>query len=166
MIKTDKIYVLSDLHLGSDNFYRQNSYFKNIFRPEFPNSESADQAIIANINATVGEQETLLLLGDLARTDSHLEKLADINCKNMYAVLGNHDAHLSTRALNKHFKRCFGALYLKPYVFTHIPIHPSELRGTQINVHGHTHRKSIEDSRYINASVEPNNYTPFSIQIK
>lgn len=53
-----------------------------------------DAAVVANINATVGEDDELWILGDLGFRTSlkHLKRcLRQIECRHLHAVIGNHD---------------------------------------------------------------------------
>ena len=64
------------------------------------------------------------------------------------------------------------ALY-RGYLFTHVPVHSSELSRYRGSVHGHLHAKVIrysfmgfelfQDKRYINVSCENVNYIPVEI---
>ena len=78
-------------------------------------------------------------------------------------IRGNHDnAKLSIYA--KYFKdiRATSSLrdkHNRRYILSHYPLHPSSL-GNCFNLHGHTHQRSLEDSRYINMCVEATSYMP------
>jgi calcineurin-like phosphoesterase family protein len=46
------------------------------------------------------------------------------------------------------------------YVFTHIPVHPSQFKRFAGNVHGHTHSNKLDDLRYIPACLEHHGLKP------
>jgi calcineurin-like phosphoesterase family protein len=46
------------------------------------------------------------------------------------------------------------------FTATHIPARLDSLRDGKFNVHGHTHANCLDDTHYINVSVEGRNYTP------
>jgi calcineurin-like phosphoesterase family protein len=50
------------------------------------------------------------------------------------------------------------------YIFTHCPIHESEVTRFHRNIHGHVHENSLDDYRYINVSCEVVDYTPKLIE--
>ena len=41
---------------------------------------------------------------------------------------------------------------------SHCPIHSDEMRNRIGNIHGHTHKYSIDDERYYNVSLDVHNY--------
>ncbi|WP_236691605.1 metallophosphoesterase family protein [Bifidobacterium aesculapii] len=58
------------------------------------NTDAHDEAIVANINRIVGEDDELWILGDIGFRTSvkHLKDcLRRLNCRNLRAVIGNHD---------------------------------------------------------------------------
>ena len=63
-----------------------------------------------------------------------------------------------------------GSTMLGGLIFTHIPVHPDNLRGHyRGNVHGHLHchlvlRDGQIDKRYFNACVERNDFTPVPLE--
>ena len=77
-------------------------------------------------------------------------------------VLGNHDQKQHVREMLKYVNSVAGIIdYKKTVIFTHCPIHPSQLEFRyKYNIHGHVHENSIDDSRYINVCAEMINYTP------
>ena len=81
------IYFTSDLHLGHEEI------FDFVQRP-WGSIADHDAGIIDGINATVGPDDELYILGDVTlRThaedvNSYLDAIA---CKNRYLVIGNHD---------------------------------------------------------------------------
>lgn len=82
------IYITSDLHFG-----HQQSF---LYEPRgFSNIEEHDKIIIANINETVEENDTLYILGDLMLNDTTygMECLKQIKCQNIHIILGNHDSN-------------------------------------------------------------------------
>lgn len=82
-------------------------------------------------------------------------------------ILGNHD-HLDMSLYAKHFKKIVAWRQFAyddcVMVCTHFPLHEASFAGrhphTCLNVHGHTHLRSIEEPRYVNVSVEVVDYMP------
>lgn len=154
------VYVTSDWHIGHTGISQK-------FRSQFPSDDVHDRYILEQAKHTLTKRDVLYVIGDAFWTTSALEKVAaaKIPCP-MYLVRGNHDTLPTTDYLQV-FKEVYGAFKYKQYWMTHIPIHPQELyRG--MNIHGHCHRggpyETENDTRYFNAILEFNNYTPINVQ--
>lgn len=77
-------YFISDLHFNHRNVLRFDS------RP-FENIEEMNKKLLDNINETVGPNDELFILGDIAmQTKVAIEFLKSINAKK-YLITGNHD---------------------------------------------------------------------------
>lgn len=63
------------------------------FAPSIPSIEAMNRQLLDNINAKVGEDDTLWILGDFCLSDgSRMRKIFDsIRCKDIRITLGNHD---------------------------------------------------------------------------
>jgi calcineurin-like phosphoesterase family protein len=90
-------------------------------------------------------------------------------------IRGNHDtfklkdyAEYFEDIRGAHFHQA-GSKMLGGLIFTHIPVHPENLQGHyRGNVHGHLHCHQVIkdgqiDTRYFNACVEKNNFTPVAL---
>ncbi len=49
-------------------------------------------------------------------------------------------------------------------ILSHVPLHPDSVDRFKLNIHGHTHDRCLDDSRYFNVSCEVLNYTPISYE--
>jgi calcineurin-like phosphoesterase family protein len=109
MMKFDKLMTSGTVWITSDTHY----HHKNICRGvtnwrtqdgkipvnstrDFRDLDEMDATIINNINSKVGQDDTLIHLGDVAfggfdKLEQFLDRLI---CKNIYLVLGNHDHHI------------------------------------------------------------------------
>jgi calcineurin-like phosphoesterase family protein len=128
------------------------------FRP-FATVEEHDEAVIANWNALVRPKDCCLLLGDVA-FNVGLPLLARLNGRK-WLVMGNHE-HKNISEYLPYFEdikscRVDGK---RGIVYTHIPVHPSQLDRWAVNVHGHLHAANIDDPRYVNISLEQIDYRP------
>jgi calcineurin-like phosphoesterase family protein len=115
-------------------------------------------SIIENTNAVVGENDSLVLLGDFCwtpvnnRREIAREYLKRINCRNVFLIWGNHD---DRRALSGLFNACYDQ-----YIFTvdgqkiftsHYPCRSWD-RSTHGSwmLYGHVHNfLSIEDNGHL-----------------
>lgn len=164
-IRNRRIFVTSDHHFGQESFYKYNSKYNMTMRKEFTSKDLGERTIIKNHNELVPNHNSIVyFLGDVANNIKNLEILDLLHGEYKILVAGNHDVKFTSAALNKYFHQILGCVYLynRKYVLTHIPIHESELRN-MTNIHGHLHRHKINDSRYINACLEVNEYTPIEL---
>lgn len=73
--------------------------------------------------------------------------------------MGNHD-HYPIEKYARYFSQIYGAAKYRDCIFSHVPVHPSQLRRFKANIHGHLHSKELSEDRYINVSAERINLTP------
>ncbi len=155
---------MSDPHFGHKNIL-------GFSRPEFNSVEEHDNYLVDRINETVHPtKDKLYILGDIAFSSHHF-MLCAIKCQNITIVGGNHDYPnkiANMLELRKDLKFA-GAIDFtvkghKPWILTHIPVHPSQLEFRYgHNIHGHLHQFYIDDPRYVNVSMEHlDNYSPIS----
>lgn len=149
-----KVYITSDLHFGHNNILR--------FQPNRGGDTAweHDKWIISQWNSIITKKDTVYILGDAAFNTTGMKKVAQLR-GNKILVGGNHDRNLGN--YTKLFSSIHGCRVSKGYWLTHIPIHPTELRGRK-NIHGHTHDVCIPDSNYINVSVDMNGGIPVLFQ--
>ncbi len=79
---------------------------------------------------------------------------------NKKVILGNHDRLQDIPELLKYVSGVCGMFKRKGFLFTHCPVHESQLEGFYMNIHGHVHKKTLNDDRYVNLSAEVINFTP------
>ena len=161
-------YFTADLHLGHRNIIR------HCERP-FESAEQMDQRFIANINAVVGQRDTLYILGDFTgpqtKRDEAIAYRKRISCKHVHLVQGNHDKDLRDAG-------CFESVtyYRKiklegrKVILFHYPIAEwdGKWRGA-IHLHGHSHNKPEYNQRSIeqgllrfDVGVDANGFFPVS----
>lgn len=154
-----KNYFISDPHFGHRNIISFTDYEGNIIRP-FSSIEEHDNLIIENINKKARVQDKLFILGDVAFKNSDLKILDRINTKKRILIKGNHDLQ-KLKDYSKYFKdiRAYKMLPKHGLIFSHIPIHPSQLENRfNHNIHGHMHANKIDDKRYLNICPEQVGY--------
>lgn len=145
------IRIISDLH-----FSHKNMAIKRGFKDEIEH----DDFIIEQWNKVVLKKDTVWILGDITMEKATPYPL--LNKLNGYkkVVLGNHDQPQHIPELLKYVNSVCGMIKYKNFIFTHCPIHESEIGRFYKNIHGHVHENSLADERYINVSCEIINYTP------
>lgn len=136
-------FFTSDLHLGHE------AIIKFAGRPFF-DSDEMEQTLIDNINARVGKNDRLFILGDVTmargeKGERIMRKFLDkLVCKNVYLILGNHDIQDVERLRKIGFKEPCIRRTIKEnghkVVLDHFPIAEWDgfFRGAY-HLHGHIH---------------------------
>lgn len=145
------VFVISDLHLSHKNM---------AIKRGFENEIEHDNFIIKQWNKVVNKKDITYILGDITMEKSSpyilLNELNGIK----KVVLDNHDKPQNISELLKYVYSVCGVIEYKRFILLHCPIHESELKRFYKNIHGHVHKNSLNDNRYINVSYEVTNYTP------
>lgn len=170
-----KVYITSDLHLGHKAI--------NKYRPEFSSAEEHHEIIFDNLASTVGKNDTLYLLGDVAFSKEWLTRIANLKVKYKILIAGNHDLErgIHMRDLVETYDAVYALWSKRNFWLTHAPIHPQEMRSKKANIHGHLHGNMVWadrgtkvlteageqyfseiDQRYINVSLEHTNWKPLT----
>jgi calcineurin-like phosphoesterase family protein len=149
------IFFTSDPHLGHKNIHK--------FRNFVSSPEENTELFLEQWSKHIHKRAIVYLLGDVAFDKDSLDKLKGLPGKKIL-IKGNHDDFVSTREQSEVFSEIHGMLSYKRMWLTHCPVHPHEIRGKKVNVHGHVHWKSIQrrnwffrkvqDPRYINVCVD------------
>ena len=160
-LQAENVWLWSDLHLGHDNIIRYTE------RP-FANAEEMDSCLYANWQATVGKDDTLVFVGDMAmrkavgtHTWQRVRSAAGVA---KHLVIGNHDLTGSGELRVDGFDDICAVLCIDgdpPLLCTHMPL--DEVPAGCVNVHGHTHAEPPRASRHINVSVEQLDYRPIAL---
>ena len=154
-------YFISDTHFGHDPVYKFTNFDGTRVRDFADNSEEGDALMVERWNKTVGPNDRVYHLGDVAFPRRKLALLEQLNGKKIL-IKGNHDM-FDVKDYMKYFKDLRGAFELYKMILTHIPVHPDQLNRFDANVHGHIHDRTMGDNRYVNVCVEQINATPISL---
>lgn len=130
----------------------------------FETVEEMDEHMVDRWNSVVGEFDTVIHLGDVVMNRRYLNLILPRLKGKKRLVAGNHDV-FKLREYTDHFEDIRGAYPRLDKEFgyvlmTHIPVHPSSKGRFHANVHGHLHANNLDDSWYMNVSVEQIDYTP------
>jgi calcineurin-like phosphoesterase family protein len=188
MMKFDKLLTSGTVWITSDTHY----HHKNICRGvtnwrtqdgkipvnstrDFQTLDEMGDAIVNNINSKVGQDDTLIHLGDVAfggfdKLEQFLDRLI---CKNIYLVLGNHDHHIKN---NREFiKDRFMSVqnYMEVniegenFVLCHYPLQSWHgLNKGVIHLHGHVHLSAQNkwgNGKRLDVGMDGNNMHPYKI---
>lgn len=124
------VYITSDLHYNHKNICAGTSKWKSGTRP-YALLEDMNEAIISGINNTVGQDDILIIAGDVAfqGAESVVRLLERIICRNLYLVFGNHDNEILDNELDlrDYFIACTPYMKLSigghhRFIISHYPI--------------------------------------------
>ena len=147
----NKVYFISDLHLGHKNILKYSPKTRGHFR----DIGDHDRTLIDNINRVVRPKDHLWVLGDVAFMAKSLKYISWLACNNVHLVMGNHDVYDIQEYINAGFKRIVGMIAYKEFVLSHMPVHEQQLNTRyKYNIHGHLHSEIIKDIRYFNANID------------
>jgi len=168
-----KIFLTSDLHFGHDREF--------LWGPRgFRSSIEHDEAIIANWNEVVSEDDDVYVLGDLMLGDSEWGSkcVRRLNGR-IHLVRGNHDTDRRWFEVYPQIPNivefCGWATMIKynklHFYLSHFPTNTSNIEAeslhqTIINLFGHTHQKDKfrEDiPMYYNVALDAHHNTPVCI---
>lgn len=142
---TDRIFVISDMHLGNNTFVEQG------LRPK-----DFSEKILTNLNRMLNPSDLLIDLGDTCEVSGDwIERLSFITCKKWFAK-GNHDSKSFTWYMNHGYDFVSDGFRLeifgKKIFFSHMPV--KDDGWFDINIHGHFHNFGLERVK----EVEPELY--------
>jgi len=158
------IFFISDTHFGhqgSCNFLRTDGVTK--MRP-FDTSEEMDEILVENWNKVVKPFDKVYHLGDVSMKRKDIATVGRCNGKKVL-VRGNHDIFNLTDYTPYFYDiRGVHVMPARDMILSHIPLHGESIDRFRINIHGHTHEKSVGSLQHCCVCVEQINYTPISLE--
>ena len=181
-VEKGRVYITSDIHYGHKNICRGVTNWRtpegevpiNSTR-DFSTIEQMNSAIVDRINSKVGQEDTLIMLGDIAfggfeNIGIFLDRLV---CKNIYLILGNHDHHIKNDRgyIKERFISVRDYVELNidgvDFVLCHYPLASWHgLNKGVIHLHGHVHLSAQNkwcNGKKLDVGVDGNNLYPYSI---
>ena len=156
------VYIISDTHFGHNNIIKYTN------RP-FKDTDEMDEYIAEQWLETVGEDDIVIHLGDIALKCAHLDEVLENLPGKKYLVMGNHDwCRTKTYYRKRGFIEVYDNLEVEvdgvKVLLTHMP----DLEAKVPNIHGHLHNATNFAgtlSKYnILYAPELENYAPVKIQ--
>lgn len=149
-------FLISDTHFTHHNALKFTRDDGKLLRP-FATVEEMDETIITNWNSVIRPNDRVYHLGDVVMNKKALHLLHRLN-GDKRLILGNHDT-APLGEYYQYFKRVSPYWNFDDCLFSHIPVHPSNIGRWKMNIHGHTHSNYVmddknRDSRYVNVSVD------------
>ncbi len=137
---TSRVFVIADLHFG---------HKKAAEARGFSSVDAHDAALDKAWRDVVTKRDVVYVLGDVF-DESFVMTLPGIK----KLAMGNHDKAKMARYLSL-FSQVRAYYEFDGCLLSHIPVHPGQFGRYEMNVHGHTHARSImDDERYVPTSVE------------
>ena len=182
LLTTGKVYITSDTHFGHKNIVRgvtnwrtQDGEIPVESTRDFQTIEQMNERLIDGINHFVGQDDTLIMLGDVSfggfdNIGIFLERLV---CHNIHLILGNHDHHIDRNRDFVQGRFLSVQHYLEAniegqdFVLCHYPLQSwNGLNKGVIHLHGHvhlpTHRK-FGNGKRLDVGMDGNGMDPYSI---
>jgi calcineurin-like phosphoesterase family protein len=179
---TGRVYITSDTHFGHKNIVRGTTNWRTQdgkvpvdSTRDFQTIEQMNERLIDGINHFVGQDDTLIMLGDVSfggfdNIGIFLERLV---CHNIHLILGNHDHHIEN---NRDFvKERFLSVqhYMeinindRNFVLCHYPLQSWHgMNKGVIHLHGHVHlpeNRKFGNGKKMDVGVDGNGMDPYSI---
>lgn len=143
------VWVTSDFHFNHRNILKFEERRANLFAT----LDDMNRGLVDVWNTKVGKEDLVIFLGDLSFT--YTETVESQLNGHKILIRGNHDLRGEDFFKKFGFFKVVSVGVWGKFVFTHVPIHPNEFQWRwKINVHGHTHSRSIDDPRYFNACID------------
>jgi calcineurin-like phosphoesterase family protein len=185
MIKIDlntNVCILSDPHYNHKNICRgvtnwrtQDGEIPVDSTRDFQTIEQMNQRLVDGINHFVGQDDTLIMLGDVSfggfdNIGIFLERLV---CHNIHLILGNHDHHIENNRDFVQGRFLSVQHYLEvniegqDFVLCHYPLQSWHgLAKGVIHLHGHVHlgpERKFGNGKKMDVGVDGNGLDPYDI---
>jgi calcineurin-like phosphoesterase family protein len=182
ILTTGNVYITSDTHFGHKNIVRGTTNWRTQdgeipidSTRDFQTIEQMNERLIDGINHHVGQDDTLIMLGDVSfggfdNIGIFLERLV---CHNIHLILGNHDTsieknrdHVQGRFLSvQHYLEL--KINDRDFVLCHYPLQSwNGMNRGSIHLHGHVHlpeHRKFGNGKKMDVGVDGNGMDPYSI---
>ena len=182
ILTTGVVWITSDPHYNHKNICRsvtnwrtQDGDVPTYNTRDFQSIDQMNDVLVNNINFKVGQNDTLIILGDIAfgGFESIGKFLDRLVCKNIHLVLGNHDHHIRNNRENIQELFISVSDYLQvrindqDFVLSHYPFSSwNGLNKGVIHLHGHVHLSNQNkwgNGKRLDVGVDGNGYFPYKI---
>lgn len=182
ILTTGKVYITSDTHYGHKNIVRGTTNWRTQdgevpvdSTRDFQTIEQMNERLIDGINHFVGQDDTLIMLGDVSfggfdNIGIFLERLV---CHNIHLILGNHDHHIDRNYdfVQKRFLSVQHYLEVningKDFVLCHYPLQSWHgMNKGVIHLYGHIHsgyKNKFGNGKKMDVGVDGNGMDPYNL---
>jgi calcineurin-like phosphoesterase family protein len=159
------IWIISDTHFNHSNILKfVDDKGENV--RAFDSLQEMNEIMIQNWNSVVRPGDLVYHLGDVFFGDQDwFKKTWPRLMGSKRLIVGNHD-DVKFLACGGFFQKVMLWRLFKEHnmLLTHVPVHESNIRKVEFNVHGHIHQQESPTKRHINVCVEKTLYTPVHIE--
>jgi calcineurin-like phosphoesterase family protein len=182
LLTSGKVWVTSDTHFGHKNIVRgvtnwrtQDGEVPVGSTRDFQTIEQMNERLVDGINNVVGQDDTLIMLGDVSFGGfENIGLFIDrIICKNIHLILGNHDHHIDNNRGDIQDKFLSVNHYLETningvdFVLCHYPLQSWHgLNKGVIHLHGHVHlsvQNKWGNGKRLDVGMDGNSMYPYKI---
>ena len=165
------IWFTSDQHIGHGNILNfVSSVDGKPVRPGIRDVVHMHERIIDGWNESIKDDDVVYCGGDIGWKKNSLEYVMPKLNGRKRLILGNHDT-LPMRIYQQFFQKIVCIKEINDghsaVIASHYPLHEDSLpwryKDKSVNVHGHIHERVLDDPRYVNMCVEPNDYKPIHL---
>jgi calcineurin-like phosphoesterase family protein len=182
LLTTGNVYITSDTHYGHKNIVRGTTNWRTQdgevpvdSTRDFQTIEQMNERLIDGINHFVGQDDTLIMLGDVSfggfdNIGIFLDRLV---CHNIHLILGNHDHHIQNNRDYIQGRFLSVQHYLEAningqdFVLCHYPLQSWHgLNKGVIHLHGHVHlpeHRKFGNGKRMDVGVDGNGMDPYDI---
>jgi len=182
LLTSGNVFITSDCHFSHKNLCRGVTGWRTTdgkvpvsSTRDFPTLDLMNDMIVNNINSKVGQDDTLIMLGDIAfggfeNITIFLDRLI---CKNIHLVLGNHDHHISNNRGGIQDMFLSVQNYLEAningenFVLSHYPFASwNGLNKGVIHLHGHVHLSAKDkwgNGKRLDVGMDGNDMRPYKL---
>jgi calcineurin-like phosphoesterase family protein len=182
LLTSGNVFITSDCHFSHKNLCRGVTGWRTTdgkvpvsSTRDFPTLDLMNDMIVNNINSKVGQDDTLIMLGDIAfggfeNITIFLDRLI---CKNIHLVLGNHDHHISNNRGGIQDMFLSVQNYLEAningenFVLSHYPFASwNGLNKGVIHLHGHVHlspQNKWGNGKRLDVGMDGNDMRPYKL---
>ncbi len=169
-----RTWLYSDPHFYHSNIVKFTNYDGSPLRP-WDDAVQMTEDMIEYYNELVSDEDRVYILGDVAFTATNMRNSVGRLKGRKVLVKGNHDPDKHREMYMELFDDVRSYVIKKGFIMSHIPIHPQSLSRWQLNIHGHLHANSVQntdehwigeelktttDPRYRCVCVEQTNFRP------
>ena len=159
------IWIISDTHFNHSNILKfVDDKGENV--RNFDSLQEMNETMIQNWNDVVRPGDIVYHLGDVFFGDQDwFKKTWPRLMGSKRLIVGNHD-DVKFLACGGFFQKVMMWRLFKEHnmLLTHVPVHESNIRKVEFNVHGHIHQQESPTKRHVNVCVEKTLYTPIHIE--
>lgn len=151
-----RTWVYSDPHFYHKNICAFLNYDGSKVRP-WDDADTMTEEMVEWYNELVADADRVYILGDVAFTAAHMNRVVPQLKGRKVLVPGNHDPTKMRKYFDL-FDDVRGYIVKKGFIMSHIPIHSQSLSRWKLNIHGHLHNNQVMKTVRNTIGVDPEDW--------